>query len=145
MPLTTVVDSPDYISCFTNIRHLTFGDLRLDPKDHYRRDWGGKSFAWVHGAIAALQSPITHLTIEVLVHRPTDLDAVDWVAIDELLSTREVLRSLAKVSVVFLDRLEDDDWDPKSVAYPTAIRRQMPLTSMMGLLSIVTRGPKLYP
>ena len=144
-PADEVADLPNYISCFANLRHLTFADLQPGQKDHYKHNWGGKSFAWVHGAIAALNSPITHLTIEVLVRQPADLHAVDWMAIDVLLSTREVLQSLVRVSVVFLDRVEDEERDPKSIAYPAAIRRQMPLTLMKGLLSIVTRGPKFHP
>ena len=95
--------------------------------------------------IAAIQSPITHLTFEILVHREADLHAIDWKAIDVLISTREILRSLVEVSVVFLDRVETQGWDPMSVAHPVTIRRLMPLTAMMGLLNIATRGPKMYP
>ena len=143
--LMTAVDSPDYISRFTNLRHLTFANLYLTPRDHYKRSGNGVSFAWVHGAIAALQAPITHLTIEVIVLQPADLNAVDWKSIDNLLFIREIFRSLVQVWVVFLDTLEDGDQNPKSIAHPEAIRRQMLLTSAMGLLTIATRGPELYP
>lgn len=141
----TAVDSPDYISRFTNLRHLTFANLYLTPRDHYKRSGNGVSFAWVHGAIAALQAPITHLTIEVIVLQPADLNAVDWKSIDNLLFIREIFRSLVQVWVVFLDTLEDGDQNPKSIAHPETIRRQMLLTSAMGLLTIATRGPELYP
>jgi hypothetical protein len=144
--LMTVVDSPDYISRFMNLRHLTFA--YLDHVLNYKLSGSRsrKSFAWVHGAIAVLQSPITHLTIEILVRQPADLDVVDWKAIDVLISTREALRSLVQVSVIFLDsRLGDEGQDPKSIADPATIRREMPLTSAMGLLNIVTRGPKMQP
>jgi hypothetical protein len=140
--LTTAVDSPDYISRFTNLRHLTFAELHLTPRDHYKRSGNGVSFAWVHGAIAALKSPITHITTEVLVTQPADLNAVDWKSIDILLSARSTLRSF---TVVFLDTLEDEGRNPQSIAHPMTIRRQMPLTSMMGRLIIATRGPTLYP
>ena len=140
----TVVDTPDYISHFTNLRHLTFANLFLIPRGRYKRVAEGESpFAWVNSAIADLRSPITHFTIEVLIRQPAQLDAVDWKALDVLLSTREVLRSLVRVSVVFLGRLEGGGWDPKSIAEPVAVRRLMPLTSMMGLLTVSTRGPKL--
>jgi hypothetical protein len=99
----------------------------------------------VHGAIAALQSPITHLTIEVIVLQPADLNAVDWKSIDNLLFIREMFRSLVQVWVVFLDTLEDGDRNPKSIAHPETIRTQMLLTSAMGLLTIATRGPELHP
>ena len=144
--LITVVDSLDYISRFTNLRHLTFANLVPTPRGHYKRTVGGEtSFAWIVGVIAALRSPITHLTIEILVHEPADLKAVDWTAIDVLLSRREVLRSLVQVSVVFLDKLENADRGLvlEGTAHPVTIRRLMPLTSMMGLLTFFTRGPKL--
>jgi len=124
---------------------LTFAKLHPASRDHYRRNGGGKSFAWVRGAIAALQSPITNLTIEVLIHQLADLGAVDWKAIDALLSRREIFQSLVRVSVVFLDRLEDRGWDPKSIAHPMTIRKLMPMTAVMGLLTIATRGPKFLP
>jgi hypothetical protein len=145
--LMTVVDSPDYISHFTNLRHLTFADLYHVPRDHHKLSGSGsrKSLVWVHGAIAAIQSPITHLTFEVLVRQPADLDAVDWETIDVLISTREALRSLVQVSVIFLDWLRHEGQDPKSIADPATIRREMPLTSAMGLLNIVIRGPKMQP
>ena len=111
----------------------------------YRRKDVGKCFEWVNRAIVAVQSPITHLTFEILVHRAADLHAIDWKAIDVLISTRAVLRSLVQVSVVFLDRVETEGWDPMSVAHPVTIRRLMPLTAMMGLLKISTRGPRMYP
>jgi len=139
----TVLDSPDYISCFTNLRHLTFTDLNPTQKDHYEHT--RKSFAWVNGAIAAIQSPITHLTFEILVRRSADLYAMDWKAIDVLISSRGSLRSLVQVLVVFLDRLEDEDWDSKSTAHPVTVRGLMPLTATMGLLKIATRGPRIYP
>ena len=140
--LMTVVDSPGYISHFTNLRHLTLANIF--PRGPYGwRACKGGHFKWVHGAVAALQSPITHLTIEILIHQPADLNFVDWKALDMLLSTQEVLRSLVQVSVVFLGKVESCDWDPKSIAHPVTIRRLMPLTSMMGLLTISTRGPKL--
>ena len=143
-PTDTVADSPDYVSCFTNLRHLTFTDLHFNPRDGNKWRHGEKSFAWVHNTIAALQSPITHLTIEVLTYQPATLKAVDWKAIDVLLSRREVFRSLVQVSVVFLDRLKDGNRDPESIAHPVTIRRLMPSTSVMGLLNVVTRGPKFH-
>ena len=141
----TVVDSPDYISHFTNLRHLTFANIFLVPRGLYEwgRVGGGASFTWIHGAIAALRSPITHLTIEILIHQPSDLNILDWRALDVLLTTREVLRSLVQVSVVFLGKLEGRSWDPESIAHPVTIRRLMPLTLAIGLLTISTQGPKL--
>ena len=98
---------------------------------------------WITEAIAALRSPITHLTIEILVHQPDDLDVVLWKALHLLISEREVFRSLVQVSVVFLDKLENaDSWDPEGTAHPAAIRRMIPITSMMGLLTFSSRGPK---
>ena len=141
--ICTSVDSPDYISYFTNLRHLTFANL-----DYCRCDWWRdteKCIGWVTLAILAIQSPITHLTFEMLVHRETDLHTIDWKAIDVLISTRGVLRSLVQVSVVFLDRVESEDWDSKSIARPATIRRLMPSTAMMGLLNVATRGPRMYP
>lgn len=144
--LTIVVDLPDYISYFTNLRHLTFANILPAPRGRYERTMGeGASFAWIVGVITALKSPITHLAIEVLVYQPADLKAVDWTAIDLLLSRREVFPSLVQVSVVFLDKLDDayGGWGPESTAHPLTVRRLMPLTSMMGLLTFSTRGPRL--
>lgn len=138
-----LVDSPDYISRFTNLRYLTFVNLFLTP-ERYRCGQSahdGNSFAWIAGVIAALRSPITHLTIEIRVRDPAGLNAMDWTAIDVLLSSREVFRSLVQVSVVFLGEPQNVDWD--SIVYPVSIRRMMPLTSIMGLLTFSTRGPKL--
>jgi len=139
----TVVDWPNYISHFTNLRHLAFANLFLigwckwDAEDE-------SPFAWVNRAIVALRSPITHLTIEVLIRQPAELDAVNWKGIDVLTSTRETLPSLVQVSVVFLSGVAYKKWDPKkSIADPVAIRRLMPLTSMKGLLTVSTRGPKM--
>jgi len=136
---------PKYISHFTNLRHLTLANLLPTPRRHYTRDDDTQPFAWVEGAIAAIQSPITHLTIEVLIHQPADLSGIDWNAIDVLLSTREVLRSLVQVLVVFLDKVEDEGWDSNSIAHPVTIRGLMPRTSEAGLLAIATRGPPLHP
>ena len=143
--LMTVVDSPNYISRLTNLRELTLTNLNPGPRDDHKWNDDKKTFVWVGGVIAALRSPITHLTIEVLIHKSTDLNAVDWKAIDVVLSSRGASRSLVRVSVVFLDKLENEEWDPKSTADPTTIRRLMPMTTMMGLLTITSRGPKFHP
>ena len=124
--LKRVVDSPNYISCFTNLRHLTFANL--DPA----RDEIGEEFTWVNGAIAVIQSPITHLAFEIRARKAADINVVDWKAIDALISTRTILQSLVQVLVVF-----------KRVAHPVAIRRLVLLTTMMGLFA--TRRPKMYP
>ena len=141
--LITVVDSPDYISRFTNLHYLTFSNLFLTlPRGHCGRSLGGgNSSAWIVGVIAALRSPITHLTIEIRVREPGGLITMDWEAIDALLSSQEVLRSLVQVSVVFLGGTQNVDWE--SIAYPVTIRRLMPSTSTMGLLAFFTREPKL--
>ena len=140
-----IADSPDYISCFTSIRRLTFASLNLVQYERPRRKGEERPFAWVNGALSSVQSPITYLAFEILIHRASDLNAVDWTAIDVLISKGGTLRSLIQVSVVFLDRLEGGDRDPNSVAHPVAIRRLMPLTAMMGLLTVATRGPELHP
>ena len=143
---TTVVDSPGYIFHFTNLRHLTFANLFLPQGGHYRQRAGDKgTFAWIPATISALRSSITHLTIEILIHQPSDLNAVNWKALDVLLFTREVLRSLVQVSVVFLGQLEDVDGgqDPESIAHPVTVRRLMPMTPVIRLLAISTRGPRL--
>lgn len=139
----SLVDSTDYISHFTNLRHLIFVNLflALPVGPRGRSVDGVNSFAWIVSVITALRSPITHLTIEVRVPEPAGLIAMDWGAIDVLLSSREVFRSLVQVSVVFLGQPQNIDWE--GVVYPVTIRRLMPLTSMMGLLTFSTRGPKL--
>ena len=91
------------------------------------------------GAIAALKSPITHLIFEILVRQAAELNAVDWKIIDGLISTSEMLRSLVQVSVVFLRRLEGESRDPKGIAYPEIIRKLMPKTERMAILTIGSR------
>ena len=91
------------------------------------------------GAIAALKSPITHLIFEVLVRQAAELNAVDWKTIDALISAPGMLRSLVQVSVVFLRRLEGESWDPRSIAYPETVRKLMPKTERMGILTIASR------
>lgn len=139
-----IVDPPDYISCFTNLRRLTFANIYSILPGRHRRNDIGESFGWVNGVVAIIQSPITHLTFEILVHRLHDI-TLDWKALDVLISSREALRSLVQVSVVFLDRLGDGDGDLMSTVHPVALRRLMPLTAMMGLLTISAGGRRLYP
>jgi len=142
-----LVDSPNYISHFTNLRYLTFVNLFLSLPARFCGEsvGGGNSFAWIVDVITALRSPITHLTIGIRVCEPAGLTVMDWKAIDVLLSSREVFRSLVQVSVVFLGEPapEPQNVDWGGIAYPVTIRRLMPLTSMMGLLTFHTRGPKL--
>lgn len=116
-------------------------DLFLAPRRYLCGQSVGdeNSFSWVVGVIAALRSPITHLTIEIRVYDPAGLHIMDWKAVDVLLSSR--VRSLVQVSVIFLEQLQGVCWE--SIVYPVTIRRLMPLTSMMGLLTFSTRGPTM--
>ena len=65
--------------------------------------------------------------------RTADLNIVDWKAINVFISTRGALRSLIQVLMVF-----------ERVAHPEVIRRLMPLTAMMGLLTVAARRPQMY-
>jgi hypothetical protein len=141
-PVTSIGFSDDetgiseVVRKFASLDILVLDNLKLDVNaQHYSNQF---SLAWIPGVLRRLSSPIRRLAFEVSAREVSQLDALPWPFVDELVSDPQntQFRSLERVEILvdFKETSEGGSFLKHQDTLHQEFKSRLPGIERMGLL-----------